>query len=121
MLIRIDTGEFREFPDELAALILADPSCGDEYPDFSPNEVNILIHGVLGTYYEPSKSFEENITKVRKLYSSIGKPDDENYYIACKAISRYNQEIHENEIGLVDKDELFSNSDTYPLTQIKKS
>lgn len=118
MLIRIDADSLREFPDEIAILILADPSMGDEKPDFTAQEVNVLVHGIVGTFYDHSLSFEENVEKVRERFSIIDKPTDENYSIACEAIKSYKDEISEDEIGMVDSDEVFSTSDTLPLKKI---
>jgi len=107
VLIRVGDKILREFPDELAALILADPSCDDGLSEFTANEVNVLIHGIFGTHYDPSVSYERNIEKISKIYFEIAKPSEESYLLAREAVNSYNQEISQEKIGLVDTDDLF--------------
>ncbi|QFT56484.1 hypothetical protein [Microbulbifer sp. THAF38] len=106
MLIRIETGELKEFPEDLAALILADPSCGEEdKPEFTAEEVNALLHAILGTYAVRDEiSFEENIERIRKRYEAIGQPSEENLRIAQESIQAYVREIKGDDIGMVDNE-----------------
>ncbi|WP_299948051.1 hypothetical protein [uncultured Microbulbifer sp.] len=129
MLIRIETGELKEFPEDLAALILADPSCGeDDKPEFTAEEVNALLHAILGTFARDEISFEENIEKIRERYESIGRPCEENLRIAQESIQAYVREIKGDDIGMVDSelvDLLFTTTDkeresVKSLTKLKK-
>jgi hypothetical protein len=115
MLIRIHTNEIVDFPDELAALVLADPSSGDDSPEFTPDEVNVLIHGILGTFYDLSMSYSDNVNKISERYNSIPAPNDLNYSLALESIHSYNKEIEQSNIGLVEKDLLFTSTDTQRL------
>lgn len=110
MLIRVSEEHLREFPDELAALILADPLCSDDECDFSVEDVNLLVHGIVGTHYDFSLSYESNIEKIEALYKSMGEPNNQTYLAAEKAIDLYNQSVESQDIGLVDKALIFSSS-----------
>lgn len=118
MLIRVNDNTLREFPDELAAIILTDPSCADNSLTFTAHEVNVLIHGIFGTYYDPSISYEKNIDKVRKIYLKLEKPTEEAYLLALEAIASYNHQINQDQIGLVNKEELFTSSDSAAIKKI---
>lgn len=105
MLIRIETGELKAFPEDLAALILADPSCGeDDKPEFTADEVNALLHAILGTFARVEISFEENIERIRKRYESIKQPSEENLQLARVSIQTYVREIKGADIGMVDNE-----------------
>lgn len=110
MLIRVSEEQLREFPDNLAALILADPLCSDEECDFSVEDVNLLVHGIVGTHYDFSLSYESNIEKIEALYNSMGEPNNQTYLAAQTAVDLYNQTVEVNEIGLVDKSLIFSSN-----------
>ena len=118
MLIRVDDNTFREFPDELAALILSNPCDEDGLQEFTASEVNVLIHGIFGTYYDSSQSYEKNIDRVKEIYLKLGRPTEEGYRLACEAVNSYNREITQNEIGLVDHEELFTATDSEATKKI---
>ncbi len=112
MLIRIFDDAIVEFPDDLAALILADPSYGDDFPEFSIDEVNAIIHGTLGAFFDQDFTLEKNIKKVRDRYASLESPSISNLDAALASIRNYSQNIDVNDIGLVDKNLLFSSENT---------
>lgn len=112
MLIRIGENLFREFPEDLAALILSDPSSSDVDQSFSADDVNVLIHGIFGTHYDFSISYDENLNKVREIYQAMGQPDREAYVAAEAGIRLYNQNIDKEQIGLVDSEYLFTAEDS---------
>lgn len=105
MLIRLDEGTLREFPDDLAALILADPSCGDDVAEFSVDDVNLLVHAVFGTLYDSTMSYEDNLRKARNACHMLGAPSEKTYQAALAAVRLYNQHIASDKIGAVSHEE----------------
>lgn len=108
MLIRIFDDAIVDFPDDLAALILADPSFDDDFPEFSIVEVNAIIHGTLGAFFKQHFSLNENIERVRDRYASIASPNAVNLAAALASIRNYNSNIEIEEIGVIDRSFLFS-------------
>lgn len=106
MEIKIDETTLIEFPDDLAALLIADPSYGDTAPEFGAQEVNILIHGLLASLYDVNRPLEQNIANIREQYGSIVQPVEVAIQTAIRSIHRYNAEISEEDIGLVNADDM---------------
>ena len=102
MLIRIDDDILREFPDDLAALIVADPTSTEKILEFSTYDINVLVHGIFGAFYDKSLSYEQNIEKMREKYSKYGQPDEDVYLAACKAVKAYITEVKNEDIGVAD-------------------
>ncbi|WP_444956964.1 hypothetical protein [Microbulbifer sp. ZKSA002] len=103
MLIRIETGELIEIPEELGALVLIDPfSSSSGQPEFSAEEVNALVHSILGTYFDSELSREENINKVKEIYAQFEPPSAEALSIARKSIEAYVKEIESAQVGMID-------------------
>ncbi|WP_299947766.1 hypothetical protein [uncultured Microbulbifer sp.] len=105
MLIRVETGELIEFPEELAALVLIDPlSDGDDQPIFTAEEVNLLLHSIVGTHYDPNLSLKENIKHIEELYGQFKPPSAQTLHLAQQSIQAYVREIKEDDIGMVDSE-----------------
>lgn len=115
MKIKIDEKNVKEFPDNIAALMIADPSYGREIPDLSANEVNTLIHGILASIYDPSLNFEENLRNIEHRYSTISKPSSEAMSFALNLVDKYKDEIKESEIGMVSFDDMYQDSQDHHL------
>lgn len=77
MLIRLDNNELVEYPDEVGALLLADPAHGDE-PDYSLEEINCLLSGGFAALYGDELTLEQNIEQAREHYTRWGKPTVSN-------------------------------------------
>ena len=89
MLIRLNNDILNEIPDEIGILILADPSYGNAIPDLTPQDVNVLIHGILGALFDSSVSLDENMEKIVELYSEIPEPSESNQKIAMDSKNCY--------------------------------
>ncbi len=107
MLIKIYNDELVEFPDELAALVLTNPVFDQNVPDYSLEEVNAVVHGVLGTYFEEGFTLEQNIAEVRDIYASQRTPSAANLAKALALIRHYNQNIAVEDIARVRADLVF--------------
>ena len=107
MKIKIDEATIKELPDDIAALMIVDPSYGREIPDLNASEVNALIHGVLASIYDPDLNFEQNLESIRNRYSTITRPSNEAMCFALTLIEKYKDEISEDEIGMVDFEDLY--------------
>jgi hypothetical protein len=103
MLIRLENEELIEYPDELGALVLADPREGD-VPDFSLDLVNCLIHDTLVTMFDTSRTLEQNIAEAKAYYKNWGNPSDANMEKARALIESYNKNITPEEVGYIDRD-----------------
>ncbi|MDP5209449.1 hypothetical protein [Microbulbifer sp. 2205BS26-8] len=107
MLIRIETGELIEFPEDLAALVLIDPlSDGDDQPIFTAEEVNLLLHSIVGTHYDPELSREDNIKEIEELYGQFKPPSAQTLRLAQQSIRAYVREIKRDEIGMVNREQV---------------
>lgn len=107
MKVKIDTTEIKDLPDDVAALIIADPSYNDEIPDLSTQEVNVLVHGVLSSIYDPALSFEENTREIKHRYISEARPNKYRLNKALGLIETYNKNINEEDIGSVEFSDMF--------------
>lgn len=103
MLIRLISLELIEYPDELGALVLADPTQGD-VPDFSLEEVNLLVNGVLVMLFDENLTLEENIEQAREHCTMWGTPDAANLEKALAQIKHYNENMALKDIGYSDRD-----------------
>jgi hypothetical protein len=107
MRIKIYNDELVEFPDELAALVLINPVFDQDVPHYSLEEVNAVVHGVLGTYFEEGFTLEQNIAEVRDIYTSQRTPSAANLAKALALIRHYNQNIALEDITRVRADLVF--------------
>lgn len=103
MLIRLANDDLVEYPDELGALVLADPSIGD-VPDFSLAELNCVISGALGVLYDESLSLEQNIAEATAEYTQWGPASDANMEKARGLVRYYKENIALEEIGYSDRE-----------------
>ncbi len=101
MLVRLASGDLVEYPDEVGALALADPSQGD-VPDFSLEDLNLLISGGLGVFYDEALSLEENIAWAKAHYTKWGKPTASNMAKALAQIKFYKENVSPADVGYVD-------------------
>ena len=101
MLVRLASGDLVEYPDEVGALALADPSQGD-VPDFSLEDLNLLISGGLGVFYDEELSLEENIVWAKAHYTKWGKPTALNMEKALALIKFYKENLAPADVGYVD-------------------
>lgn len=101
MLIRLEKKELVEFPDELGALVLADPREGD-VPDFTPDLVNCLIHDALVPMFDPTVTHEQNIAQAMAHFTQIGTASTANLEKARALIADYNKNIAPDAVGYVD-------------------
>ncbi len=107
MLIKIYNDELVEFPDDLAARILATPLLDENVPDYSIEEINALIHGVLGALFEEEWTLEKNIAEVRDIYAPQRIPNAANLEKALALIRHYNENIAVEDIAWVSADLVF--------------
>ena len=103
MLIRLANNNLVEYPDELGALVLADPREGD-VPDFTLDLVNSLIHDALVTKFDASRTLEQNIAAAETYYKNSGLPSAANMEKARALIENYNKNIPPEEVGYIDRD-----------------
>ncbi len=101
MLIRLANDALVEYPDELGALVLADPSNGD-VPEFSLEELNCVISGALGVMFDESLTLEQNIAEARIEYTKWGNPSAANMEKAHALIKSYKENIAAEDIGYSD-------------------
>jgi hypothetical protein len=114
MLIRLPNDSIRDMPDEIGALLLSDPSHDDDISDFTGQDVNVVIHGILASYFEDTKSFEEIIEEIRTQFLKFGPAKDEKVRIATDLIKKYNIEIKNEEIGMVNPHDMFQFAPSRP-------
>lgn len=103
MLIRLANDDLVEYPDELGALVLAEPIHGD-VPDFSLEELNCVINCNLGMIFDDELTLEQNIDKAREFYSMWGQPDAANLEKALALVKQYTENIALKDIGYIDKE-----------------
>lgn len=102
MKIRLANDDLVEYPDELGALVLADPACGD-VPDFSLEELNCVISGALGVLFDESLTLEQNIEEAWREYTQWGAPSAANLQKARALIKYYKENIALESIGYSDR------------------
>lgn len=107
MLIKIDNDELVEFPDALAAQILASPIVVQSVPDYSIEEVNAVIHGVLGALFEDELTLDQNIQAVQAIYEAQHPASAGNLAKAMGLIQNYNDNIAVKDIAWVSQDLAF--------------
>jgi hypothetical protein len=107
MLIRLPDGELVDYPDDVVALMLADPTYGDT-PDLSVDEANCLIHAMIGTFFNPELTLEQNIQKVKDIYAPLASPSPSNLEKAHAQIRHYTENIALADIGYSDNDTINS-------------
>ena len=98
MLIRLENENLVEYPDEVGALALADPSEGD-VPDYSLDELNLTVNGLLAVLYDEELTLEENIEQARENYTRWGIPNEDNMGKALALIKFYNENVAPTDIG----------------------
>ena len=98
MLIRLENDELIEYPDEVGALALADPSHGD-VEDMPLDELNLVVNGLLAMFYEEELSLEQNIAEARDHYTKWGTPSESNMAKALAQIKFYNENVAPAEVG----------------------
>ena len=101
MLIRLVSGALVDYPDDVVALMLADPTYGDT-PDLSVEEANCLIHAMIGTFFNEELTLEQNIQKIRDIYASLASPSASNLEKAHAQIKHYTENIALADIGYSD-------------------
>ena len=122
MLVMTEIDTYHNLPDDIAVLILSDPTHGD-VEDFTAQEVNMLIHVGLAVFWEEGLSLDENINHIANEFDSIEPSTEENKAMARKLIKKYNDNIVISNIGRGDFDEVFQDaSEQQPLieSEIKK-
>ncbi len=104
MLIWTDHGELVDYPDELIAMMLAAPVVGDQggYPNLSIEELNCLVHGMLGMLAGEGHTLEQNIDSIKEYCSMMGNPAPTNLEKARAQVKFYNENLRQSEIGLAD-------------------
>lgn len=107
MLIRIYNDQIVEFPDDLAAVLLACPLIGSDVPDYSIEEVNAVIHSILGAFFEEEFTLEQNIAAIREIYAPQCPPVAANLKKAFSLIMSYNENIAMDDIAHVGADLVF--------------
>lgn len=107
MLIKIHNDELVEFPDALAAQILASPIVAQSVPDYSIEEVNAVIHGVLGALFEDELTLAQNIQAVQAIYSAQHSVSAANLAKAMALIQNYNENIAVKDIASVSPELAF--------------
>ena len=115
MLIRDLNGSIRELPEEVAELLLSDPSYDDDISDFTSDDVNILIHTLLSVYFEHEKTFEQTVVDIKNNFKDIGPISKEKLNTARVLIKKYNIEIPNEKIGMVDVEDMIQFHDPKDL------
>ncbi len=107
MLIRLsDNKTLAECPDDIAAMILADPTSGDDMPDYSLTEINGLVHWALGFCAGENQTWGDTLQKARRVYSEMPGWNADNLDKALQMVQDYNAKVQEKDIGWVDLGEL---------------
>ncbi len=101
MLIRLASGDLVEYPDELGALALTDPF-SEDVPDFSLEDLNLILSGGFGVLFHEELTLEQNIEKAHAQYTRLGKLTANNMEKALAQIKYYNENIAPADVGCVD-------------------
>jgi hypothetical protein len=106
MLIRIENDELIEFPDDLVAMMLAAPVVGDQAddPDLSIEELNCLIHGMLGSLSGEGNTHEQDLDSIRDYCALMGNPTAAKLEKARAQVKFYNEKLTPSEIGRSDRE-----------------
>ena len=103
MLIRLANNQLLEYPDELGVLALADPSEGD-VPDYSLEELNLVISIILGMLHDEKLTLEQNIELAKEHYMRWGNPTDSNLEKARAQIKYYKENVAPADVGYSDSE-----------------
>ena len=98
MLIRLANDALVEYPDELGALVLADPSFGD-VPNYTLEELNYLISFSLAILWVDSLTLAQNIAKAREDSNRWAQPSVANMEKAHAMIQFYKENVVERDVG----------------------
>ncbi|WP_338849672.1 hypothetical protein V8J88_11495 [Massilia sp. W12] len=98
MLIRLANDNLVEYPDELGALVLADPGFGD-VPDYTLEDLNYLISFSLAILWDDSLTLAQNIAKASEDCSHWAQPSAANMEKARAMIQFYKDNVAEKDIG----------------------
>lgn len=101
MLVRLDNNELVEYPDEVGALLLADPAHGD-VPDYSLEEINCLISGGFAALYDVALTLEQNIEQAKEHYTMWGNPTTSNMEKALAQIKYYKENVAPSDVVAMD-------------------
>lgn len=106
MLIRSYDDALVEYPDELVARLLAAPGPGDQGadPDLSLEEINCLVHAMLGSLFKIDKTLVQNIDIVEEYCTAMGTPAPHNLEKARAQVKFYNESLAREQIGRVGHD-----------------
>ncbi len=116
MLIRLQNDTLVEYPDEVGALALANPRFA-EVPDFSLEEVNLILNITLAANYDESMTLADNIIAAKKQCTKWGTPTAVNLQNALAKIKYYNTQIRAEEIGYSDPNFLIDLYSSRPLNR----
>ncbi len=98
MLIRLANDDLVEYPDELGALVLADPSFGD-VPNYTLEELNYLISFSLAILWDDSLTLAQNIAKAREDSNRWAQPSAANMEKANTMVQFYKKNVAEKDVG----------------------
>lgn len=104
MLIKMSNQGICEWPDIIGIWILADPTHGDCSETFSFEQVNGLLHAGISLLYDESLSIEQSSKAIIQEFLEIELPSNSNWAVATKLVQQYNQNVTEENIGLVSPD-----------------
>lgn len=104
MLIKMSNQGVIEWPDIIGIWILADPTHGDCSETFSFEQVNGLLHAGISLLHDESLSIEQSSKEIIKEFIEIELPSNNNWAVATKLVEQYNQNVTEDNIGLVSPD-----------------
>ena len=110
MLIKANKDQYFVLPDDIAEMIIADPTADpsmEDVPDFSAQEINTLVHSSAGFMMDTNLTLEENFAMMRKDLKNRQQATEKNILKARTLIEKYNNEITINQIGVCDFDEIF--------------
>ncbi|WP_444939419.1 hypothetical protein [Microbulbifer sp. JMSA002] len=109
MLIKADDDQYFVLPDDIAESIISDPTIDpamEGVPDFTAQDVNILVHSSLGYMMDDKLSLEENFQMIREDFSGRRQASEENRLKARQLIEKYNNEITINQIGVCNVEDV---------------
>lgn len=103
MLIRSYDDALVEYPDDLVARLLAAPSPGaqGDDPDLSLEEINCLVHAMLGSLFKIDETLAQNIAIVEEYCTIMGAPTPSNLEKARAQVKFYSESLAPDQIGRV--------------------